>query len=68
MAAAALSASCGSEPATPTGVLLISIDSLRADHLSCYGYKSRTRPEIQTTRAELPLEAASSNSREIASR
>ena len=49
LAAAALSAGCGAEAQTPTGVLLISIDSLRADHLSCYGYKSRTRPEIATT-------------------
>jgi arylsulfatase len=30
---------------------LISIDSLRADHLSCYGYRSATRPEIPTSPA-----------------
>jgi arylsulfatase A-like enzyme len=33
----------------PMGVLLISIDSLRADHLGSYGYESPTRPEIPTT-------------------
>jgi len=27
-------------------VLLISIDTLRADHLSCYGYKRITSPHI----------------------
>ncbi|MGH7899755.1 MAG: sulfatase, partial [Candidatus Binatia bacterium] len=27
-------------------VILISIDTLRADHLSCYGYPRRTSPEI----------------------
>jgi arylsulfatase A-like enzyme len=29
-----------------TNILLISIDTLRADHLSCYGYKRKTTPEI----------------------
>ncbi len=38
-----------SEPATPRGVLFISVDSLRADHLSCYGYKSATKPDVATT-------------------
>lgn len=27
-------------------IILISIDTLRADHLSCYGYKHRTTPNI----------------------
>ncbi len=36
-------------PEPPTGVLLISVDSLRADHLSCYGYRSPTRPELDTS-------------------
>ena len=57
-AASAFSA-CGGESAPsgsatdgarrPTGVLLISIDSLRADHMSCYGYESPLMPEIATT-------------------
>ncbi len=34
---------------TPRGVLLVSVDSLRADHVSCYGYRSGTRPDLDTT-------------------
>ena len=58
--AAGVAASCGSDAtsehsqrrasaARPTGVLLISVDSLRADHLSCYGYESPLAPEIATS-------------------
>jgi arylsulfatase len=36
-------------PPAPRGVLLISVDSLRADHLSCYGYRSATRPDVLTS-------------------
>ncbi len=32
--------------AGPPNILLISIDSLRADHLSCYGYKRNTSPVL----------------------
>src|SRR5688572_1420141 len=39
-----LATGCSSEPAAkrPPNVLLISLDSLRPDHLGCYGYRSRT--------------------------
>ncbi|MDF1800450.1 MAG: sulfatase [Planctomycetota bacterium] len=49
---------CSSDPAppratvpdgAPRGVLVISIDSLRADHLSSYGYESVTAPGVATT-------------------
>jgi len=30
----------------PRNVILISIDTLRADHLGCYGYKPKTSPNI----------------------
>lgn len=33
-------------PCTDCSVILISIDTLRADHLSCYGYERQTSPEI----------------------
>jgi arylsulfatase len=39
---------CGGD-GPPTGVLLISIDSLRADHVSSYGYVSETNPDVETT-------------------
>ncbi len=38
-------ASGSSAPARPN-LLLISVDTLRADHLSCYGYARRTSPSI----------------------
>lgn len=43
--AAALLCACSSEPPRPS-VLLISIDTLRADHLSSYGYGRETSPRI----------------------
>ena len=36
----------GTEPEEPTNVLLISIDSLRADHVGAYGYPLATTPTI----------------------
>jgi arylsulfatase len=49
-----LPASCGSAPekpkvlryASPPNVVLVTIDTLRADHLSCYGYFRETSPNI----------------------
>jgi arylsulfatase A-like enzyme len=39
---------CGRPPANtgPPNILLISIDALRADHLSCYGYDRQTSPVL----------------------
>ena len=34
------------EVAKPRGIILISLDTLRADHLSCYGYHRNTSPNI----------------------
>jgi arylsulfatase A-like enzyme len=36
---------CGSGP-EPLNVLIIAIDTLRADHLGCYGYSRNTSPNI----------------------
>jgi len=37
---------CGSEADRPPDVLIISLDTLRADHLSCYGYGKPTTPRL----------------------
>jgi len=53
LAAALLAPSCGEGsddrgPAAqpPRGAILISVDTLRADHLGCYGYERATSPAI----------------------
>jgi len=43
---------CGSEDARPPSLLLISVDSLRADHLSYMGYPRPTSPNIDRMLAE----------------
>lgn len=48
---AVLAASCGGS-APPPNVLLVSIDMLRADHVSCYGYERATTPTIDGLAAE----------------
>ena len=43
-----LLAACGSEPAPPpTNVVLIIVDTLRADHTSAYGYDRETTPFLE---------------------
>jgi len=37
---------CLPAAAHPKNVLLITVDTLRADHISCYGYSRRTTPHI----------------------
>ena len=51
LAALALAAGCGGGP-KPPNVILISVDMLRPDHLSCYGYARRTSPNIDRLAAE----------------
>lgn len=47
---------CGDVPEStfprPSNVLLITIDTLRADHLSCYGYPRATSPVLDRLAAE----------------
>ncbi len=58
--------SCGSSPRNPfelpagTPVVLIVIDTLRADHLSCYGYELETSPVLDTFAASSYLFEANS--------
>ncbi len=48
----ALASACGEpEPARPN-IVLVSIDSLRPDHLGCYGYGRATSPRIDQLAAE----------------
>ncbi|MEM7583447.1 MAG: sulfatase-like hydrolase/transferase [Acidobacteriota bacterium] len=37
---------CGRPSASSRGIILISVDTLRADHLGCYGYERDTSPFI----------------------
>ncbi|MEO6711466.1 MAG: sulfatase [Planctomycetota bacterium] len=51
LAAAAFPA-CGSNSRKPLHVVLIVVDTLRADHLSTYGYRRPTSPELDRLAAE----------------
>ncbi|HOO78296.1 MAG TPA: sulfatase [bacterium] len=57
-AAAAAAALLLKRERRPPDVLLISIDSLRADHLSCYGYGRNTSPHLDELAEEGTLFAA----------
>jgi arylsulfatase A-like enzyme len=47
-----LTASCGAPERTPRpSIVLVSIDSLRADHVGCYGYPKPTTPAIDAVAA-----------------
>ncbi len=47
-----LLASCGNPPVRRPNVLLVIIDTLRADHLGCYGYERDTSPTIDSLAAK----------------
>ena len=49
-----LATGCG-EPAPRPGVILVSVDTLRPDHLGCYGYPRPTSPRIDHFRNEAVL-------------
>ena len=55
---------CGREVERPLNVLLISVDTLRPDHLGCYGYDKDTSPNIDRlgSRGALFKSAISSSS------
>jgi arylsulfatase A-like enzyme len=48
IAFAALITGACSEPAPPRSILLISLDTLRPDHLGAYGYERATSPRLDT--------------------
>ena len=44
--AALVGAGCHEPPPVPRNLVLVSLDTLRADHLGLYGYPKRTSPEL----------------------
>ena len=54
LAGALLLAACGGDSAHPN-VVIVAIDTLRADHLGCYGYPRPTSPRIDAFAAESVL-------------
>ncbi|HZL99846.1 MAG TPA: sulfatase [Planctomycetota bacterium] len=71
IAALALAAACGPgdplQPEPGRHVIVISIDTLRADHLGCYGYGRPTSPNLdELARESLLFERAYSNSNSTA--
>ena len=46
VAALALHAGCRAAPPPPRNVVMILVDTLRADHLSVYGYPRDTSPRL----------------------
>ncbi|MCG3128853.1 MAG: Arylsulfatase [Phycisphaerae bacterium] len=50
--AADASSDAGDTPTTRPNIILISIDTLRADHLGCYGYPRDTSPRIDALARE----------------
>lgn len=52
LAALAWAFSKGRGPARPRLILLVSIDTLRADHLGCYGYDRPTSPHLDALARE----------------
>src|SRR5919201_1911174 len=43
---------CAAKPAPKPNVLLVTIDTLRADHLGCYGYRQIKTPNIDSLAAD----------------
>jgi arylsulfatase A-like enzyme len=52
---ALIAAICAQSSSRPPNVILISIDTLRSDHLGCYGYDRNTTPAVDAFRREAVL-------------
>lgn len=50
--ALALLTACTTRPARPAGILLITLDTTRADHLGCYGSAAASTPNLDTLAKE----------------
>jgi arylsulfatase A-like enzyme len=48
----AIATSCGVTSARPAGVLLITLDTTRADHLGCYGFAQAATPNLDALAKE----------------
>jgi arylsulfatase A-like enzyme len=46
LAVVGLAGTCSAPPSSPPSLLLVTVDTLRADHLTSYGYPRRTSPRI----------------------
>jgi arylsulfatase A-like enzyme len=46
---------CAADPGRPTSLVVITVDTLRADHLGCYGYFRPTSPNIDRFAADAVL-------------
>lgn len=46
LAVAGLAGSCAPRPSGPPNVLLVTLDALRADHVSAFGYERETTPHL----------------------
>ncbi len=55
LCAAGLWLSCAAEKAPPRNLLLITLDTLRADHLGAYGYSRPTSPALDAFAAQATL-------------
>ena len=51
LAALAITAACGGAPPTPPNLLLITLDTTRADHLGCYGNTAAATPNLDALAA-----------------
>lgn len=51
----ALLTSCAREAVRPRNLLLLTVDTLRADHLACYGYGRPTSPNLDQLAAQAVL-------------